>query len=135
IAVLTLRDHGWRGVRRLRPLLGLGVMAAIVLPWHVAVALRHEGFAWDYVVNQHLLFFLDRKLPRDSEGDSIAFFWGAFAARAVPWSLLLPLTLGEALAGARSVATPAARATWLLWCWAGGLMLLFTCAPSRLEHY
>src|SRR5439155_457443 len=63
IAAVTLRDHGWRGAARLRPGLGLLVLAAIVVPWHVAAALRHPGFAWDYVVNQHVLFFLDRKLP------------------------------------------------------------------------
>src|SRR5437016_5726889 len=68
IAAVTLRDHGWRGAARLRPGLGLLVLAAIVVPWHVVAALRHPGFAWDYVVNQHLLFFLDRKLPRGSEG-------------------------------------------------------------------
>ena len=134
IAAVTLRDHGWRGAARLRPGLGLLVLAAIVVPWHVVAALRHPGFAWDYVVNQHLLFFLDRKLPRDSEGDSLAFFWAAAAGRAAPWVLLVPLTLAEAVRGAARRATPAARATFLLWAWAGGLLLFFSCAPSRLEH-
>ena len=135
IAAVTLRDHRWRGVARLRPGLGLLVLAAIVVPWHVAAALRHPGFAWDYVVNQHLLFFLDRKLPRDSEGDSLAFFWAAAAGRAVPWVLLVPLTLGEAVRGAARRAAPAAQAAFFLWAWAGGLLLFFSCAPSRLEHY
>src|SRR5438132_36049 len=99
IAAVTLRDHGWRGAARLRPGLGLLVLAAIVVPWHVVAALRHPGFAWDYVVNQHVLFFFARKLPRDSEGDSLAVFWAAAAGRAVPWVLVLPLTLaGAALA-------------------------------------
>jgi len=135
IAAVTLRDHGWPGFARLRPGLGLLVLAAIVVPWHVAAALRHPGFAWDYVVNQHLLFFLDRKLPRDSEGDALAFFWAAAAGRAAPWVLLVPLTLGEAVRGASRRAAPAAQAAFLLWAWAGGLLLFFSCAPSRLEHY
>ncbi len=135
IAAVTLRDRGWRGVARLRPGLGLLVLAAIVVPWHVAAALRHPGFAWDYVVNQHVLFFLDRKLPRDSEGDSLAFFWAAATGRAAPWVLLVPLTLAEAVRGAARRAAPAARGTFLLWAWGGGLLLFFSCAPSRLEHY
>ena len=135
VAAVTLRDHGWRGVGRLRPGLGLVVVAAIVLPWHVVVALRHPGFAWDYVVNQHLLFFLDRKLPRDSEGDGLGFFWAAFAGRATPWLLLAPLTVGEALRGSARRASAAASGTFLLWAWMGGLMLFFSSAPSRLEHY
>ena len=135
LVATQLRAHGWRALRDLRPGLGLAVMAAIVLPWHVLVAARHPGFAWDYVVNQHLLFFLDRKLPRDSEGDSLGFFWTAFVGRALPWSLLLPLTLAEAAHGLRRDSGPAARATLFLWTWMGGLLLLFSCAPSRLEHY
>src|SRR5205823_2693739 len=93
------------------------------------------GFAWDYVVNQHVLFFLARKLPRDSQGDSLAFFWAAAAGRAVPGVLLVPLTLAEAVRGAARRAAPAARGTFLLWAWGGGLLLFFSCAPSRLEHY
>src|SRR5437879_5004815 len=135
IAAVTLRDHGWRGAARLRPGLALLVLAAIVVPWHVIAALRHPGFAWDYVVNQHLLFFLDRKLPRDSEGDSLAFFWAAAAGRAAPWVLLVPLTLAEAVRGAARRAAPAARATVLLWAWAGGRRLLFSCGPSPLEPH
>jgi len=135
IAAVTLRDHGWRGIPRLRPGLGLLVLAAIVAPWHLAVALRHPGFAWDYLVNQHVLFFFARKLPRDSEGDSLVFFWGAAAGRAVPWVLLVPLTLAEAVRGAVARAAAAARATFLLWVWGGGLLLFFSCTPSRLEHY
>src|SRR5207244_3077357 len=120
---------------RLRPALGLLAPAGIVVPWHVAAAPRHPGFAWDYVVNQHVLFFFARKLPRDSQGDSLAFFWAAAAGRAVPWVLLVPLTLAEAVRGAARRAAPAARGTFLLWAWAGGLLLFFSCAPSRLEHY
>ena len=135
IAAVTLRERGWQGVSALRPGLGLVVLATVVLPWHVAVALRHPGFAWDYVVNQHLLFFLDRKFPRDSEGDGLLFFWAAFAGRALPWFVLLPLTLVEAVRGAARDASPDERATFLLWTWVGGTIVFFSCAPSRLEHY
>jgi 4-amino-4-deoxy-L-arabinose transferase-like glycosyltransferase len=135
IAALTLGEHGLRGIWRLRPGLGLAVMGLVVLPWHVLVAREHPGFAWDYVVNQHILFFLDRKLPRDSEGDPLTGFLIAFAGRATPWVLALPLTLAEAVRGMSPRAPREARSTFLLWAWAGGLLLFFACAPSRLEHY
>src|SRR4029077_19839144 len=114
IVVLTVRPSGWRGLGARRPVVGLGVVAAVVLPWHVLAAVRHPGFAWDYVVNQHLLFFLDRKLPRDSSGDPLAFFWAAYAGRAAPWILLGPLTLAEAMRGARGETTGAPRETALV---------------------
>jgi len=135
IGIASLRAHGWRGVGRIRPLAGLCVLAAIVLPWHVLVARQHAGFAWDYVVNQHLLFFFDRKLPRDSEGDALWFFWTSFATRALPWTILLPLALPDAARGASRTATAAERASFFLATWAGGVLLFFSAAPSRLEHY
>ena len=132
---LTLATDGGRGILRLRPVLGLVIVGAVVLPWHALVAAVHRGFAWDYIVNQHILFFLDRKLPRDSDGDPLIFFWGAFAARAMPWGLLLPLALPEILGDLRERPTLAATATAVVGTWAGGLLLFFSCAPSRLEHY
>lgn len=135
VIACTVRDHGWSGLRRLRPLLGLGVFLLVTGPWHLLVAWRHPGFVWDYVVNQHLLFFLDRKLPRDSEGDTLTHLWVMFASRSLPWIVLLPFSVREALHGRRRDAPVAARASFLCWAWLGGVLLMFSAAPSRLEHY
>jgi 4-amino-4-deoxy-L-arabinose transferase-like glycosyltransferase len=135
VLVCTVRDHGWRGVWRLQPVLGVGVFLLVAAPWHVAVALRHPGFAWDYVVNQHLLFFLDKKLPRDSEGDPLRVFWSMFLGRSLPWIVLVPFTVREARRGWRRDASALERGVFLCWAWIAGVMLMFSAAPSRLEHY
>jgi 4-amino-4-deoxy-L-arabinose transferase-like glycosyltransferase len=135
ILACTVRDHGIRGVTRLRPALGLVVGAIVVLPWHVLVSIEHRGFAWDYVVNQHLLFFLDKKFPRDSEGDGLPFFWAAFVGRALPWVLLVPFALREAWTGRHATAAVVGRSSALLGVWLVGVMFFFSLAPSRLEHY
>jgi 4-amino-4-deoxy-L-arabinose transferase-like glycosyltransferase len=135
VIACTVRDHGWRGLGRLRPLLGLAVFFVVAAPWHVAVAARHPGFAWDYVVNQHLLFAFDKKLPRDSEGDPLIRFWSMFLSRSLPWIALVPLTVREALRGSRRAAPVPAQGSFLCWSWMGGVMLLFSLTPSRLEHY
>jgi 4-amino-4-deoxy-L-arabinose transferase-like glycosyltransferase len=135
IGIVTLRERGWRGVLELRPGMGLLILGAIVLPWHVAVALRHPGFASDYLWNQHIKTFFDKKLQNDTTGDPLWFFWSAFAGRMMPWVVLLPMTLDEARRGFARFAEPEARATAYLWLWLGGLMLFFSLAPSRLEHY
>jgi 4-amino-4-deoxy-L-arabinose transferase-like glycosyltransferase len=107
------------------------MFAVLVVPWHVVVALRHPGFAWDYIVNQHVLFFLDKKEPRDSIPISLAEFWAAFLLRTFPWTFFLPLT---AFAVWR-VADPRRFGRVLVIAWAGGILLLFSAATSRLEHY
>src|SRR5207244_10060931 len=65
----------------------------------------------------------------------LGFFLAAFAGRAIPWMLLVPLTVREAVRGVRRTASDPARATFVLWSWVGGLLLFFSFAPSRLEHY
>jgi hypothetical protein len=121
---------GWRGARRLRPALGCVVLGAIVLPWHLLAAWRNPGFAWDFVVNQHLLFAFDRKEPRDSEGCSLAVFLGAFVGRAAPWIVLVPFA-------ARGLRGLADLDPWRLvpWLWMSTPLMLFSLTPSRLEHY
>jgi 4-amino-4-deoxy-L-arabinose transferase-like glycosyltransferase len=135
VVVCTLRDHGWRGLWRLRPVLGIAVFLLIAAPWHVAVAMRHPGFAWDYVVNQHVLFLLDKKLPRDSKGDPLTVFWSMFFGRTLPWIVLVPFTVREARRGLRPDASEIDRSVFFCWVWTAGVMLMFSAAPSRLEHY
>ena len=133
IGVAMLRDHGLGGIARLRPVFGLVVIAAVMLPWHVAAAVANPGFAWDYVVNQHLLFALDKKEPRDSNGDTLAFFWQMFVCRASPWVLFAPFGLREAFDS--SAEAGARRGTMLLATWVLGILVIFSLTPSRLEHY
>jgi len=133
VAFVMLRRHGLAAVRRLRPGLGLLVLGAVVVPWHVAAAVANPGFAWDYVVQQHLLFAFDRKVPRDSVGDSLGFFGLALLARSAPWGLLAAATLPEAWRELRD-----GRGAWRItmpWVWALGHVGVFSLTPSRLEHY
>jgi 4-amino-4-deoxy-L-arabinose transferase-like glycosyltransferase len=135
MVVCTVRDLGWRGLRQLRPLLWIGVFLALVGPWHVLVAWRHPGFAWDYLVNQHIMFFLGRKYPPDSEGTPLSVFWLVFVVRSLPWAVLMPFTATPAWHGLRSDAPEPDRASALCWLWLAGVMLPFSLSPSRLEHY
>ena len=128
IVALTWWDDGFAGIKRLRPGLGVMIGAAVVLPWHVVVARRVPGFAWDYVVNQHVLFFFDEKLPRDSEGIPLLLFWAAFCGRALPGLVLIALA-------ARPFAHGEEGRIRLPWLWIGWVLTMFSVSPSRLEHY
>jgi 4-amino-4-deoxy-L-arabinose transferase-like glycosyltransferase len=113
---------------------GVLLMVAIVLPWHLLAGVQNPGFLWDYVVNQHLLFFFDKKLPRDSIPDPLGLFWAAFFARGLPWSLLLPAAVIHAW---RTAGIDRARGTALRLpaMWLAIVLGFFSLAVSRLEHY
>src|SRR5215831_4779602 len=113
---------------------GVVLLAGVVVPWHLLAGAKNPGFLWDYVVNQHLLFFFDKKLPRDSIPDSLGLFWATFFARGLPWSLLLPAAVIHAWRTTRIDRTYGAAlrlpATWL-----ATVLGFFSLAVSRLEHY
>lgn len=133
IAVVILLERRWDLLRTLAAPRTWWVFAALVAPWHVAAALRHPGFTWDYVVNQHLLFFLDKKEPRDSIPITLRAFWGAFILRTFPWTLFVPPALIAGIWARR--ASQWRRAYGLVLAWAGGTLFFFSAATSRLEHY
>jgi 4-amino-4-deoxy-L-arabinose transferase-like glycosyltransferase len=127
-----LLGRQWKEARRCFPLWGLGVAAIIVLPWHLAAGAVNPGFWWDYVVNQHLLYFFDRKFPRDSIPQPLGFVWAAFAGRLAPWVLLLPAAVACQLRQARAESSVAA---WLPLTWFGMIWLFFSASKGRIEHY
>lgn len=106
----------------------------LVVPWHALAAWRNTGFLWDYVVQQHFLFFFDRKVPRDSVPVALPVFWGAFFMRLFPWTVFAPVTIWHATKqlarGPRARFPPV-----LLLSWIGGVLAFFSLSPARLEHY
>lgn len=120
---------GWRQVRWWP---GLLIVLAVVLPWYLVTGLRNPGFWWDSIINQHVLAFMDAKLPRDSRPDSLLFFWGGFVIRTLPWCIYLPVALVRAARILRHSRTPG---TLLPAVWLGVVLAFFSLMPSRLRHY
>ena len=119
-------------VRRLLSPSAWWLFVLIMAPWPLWMGYRHPGFLWDYLVNQHLLFFFDRKVPRDSVPVSLVQFWGAFAIRLFPWTLILPLAIVTA---ARRAGRAQGAGERLVLVWLGVVLLFFSAAASRMEHY
>ena len=122
----------WRNWRRFVPWWGPGLFLGIVLPWHVLCALQTPGFAWDYIVNQHVLFFLDKKFPRDSVPISLPVMYLSLAGRLFPWLTLLPVAFVQPYRLAR--ASRSVR-EWLLLSWFGTVVLFFSLNGGRQMHY
>jgi 4-amino-4-deoxy-L-arabinose transferase-like glycosyltransferase len=121
-----------RDIRRYCSPWGVLLAAAIVLPWHLAVGVVNPGFWWDYVVNQHVLYFFDRKFPHDSISQPLWFAWAAFAGRLAPWVLLLP---AACFAQIRRAEAERSACGWLPLTWLGMIWLFFSVSKGRLEHY
>jgi 4-amino-4-deoxy-L-arabinose transferase-like glycosyltransferase len=162
VLVYLAMTRNLRHLRRWHPLLGVLIFLAIAAPWHVAAGIANpmeghpgalptpgnvHGFFWFYFVNEHLLRYLNRRVPRDYDTVPLALFWGLLVIWMLPWSAFLPSALrcvplrrwwrGVAL-HSRGVALDMLdgpdRARLLCFVWAA-LPMVFFSFSTRQEYY
>ena len=131
--------------RRLRPLSGGLIFAAIVLPWHVLATVRnppyfawtlasgpgqYHGFLWFFFVNEQLLRFLNLRYPRDYNTVPRLYFWLLHLVWLFPWSVWAPAVAGLSF---RPI-DRAGRTRLLALCWIAVVLVFFTFSTTQ-EYY
>jgi 4-amino-4-deoxy-L-arabinose transferase-like glycosyltransferase len=114
-----LFTRGLRGtiarLRQLHPFGSLLVFLLVAAPWHILIALANpnqghpgeitftkghwvvpqptdgnvHGWTWFYFVNEHLLRYLNLRVPRDYDTVPLFLFWGLLLIWLMPWSAFL----------------------------------------------
>ena len=70
---------------------GMAIFFAITVPWHVACCWSHQGFAYFYFINEHVLRFLDLRWPHDYYQGPWYYYIPRILGYVFPWTLTLPL--------------------------------------------
>lgn len=91
LGVFLLLNRDWQGWRRLGDPSALALFLAIALPWHLLAAFEQDGFAWFYVVNEHVLRFLGRREPEDYHRGPFWFYLPRLLLMLLPWTPFLVL--------------------------------------------
>jgi 4-amino-4-deoxy-L-arabinose transferase-like glycosyltransferase len=118
--------------RSLRPLVLVGALVVIALPWYVAVGVRTEG--------EWLVGFLGKhnvtRFTGAMEGHSGSIFYYVVAILVgfFPWSCLLPIGIYRLVLRLRS-GEGANPADVFLACWAGLYFTFFSLASTKLPSY
>jgi 4-amino-4-deoxy-L-arabinose transferase-like glycosyltransferase len=119
LAHLALTRRNLRAVLtrigQLHPVSSTLIFFAIAAPWHIFIALANptqghpgnldfshghgsvplptdgnvHGWLWFYFVNEHLLRYLNLRVPHDYDTVPIALFWGLILIWLMPWSAFL----------------------------------------------
>lgn len=157
VGAYLLATRDLRHLRRWNPWLGALVFFAIAAPWHIAAGLANptvghpagrllnpapsfgnvRGFFWFYFVNEHLLRYLNRRVPRDYDTVPLALFWGLLLVWMLPWSAFLARALARVPMAAwwrREPLAEAGQARLLLLIWVLVPMLFFSFS-TRQEYY
>ncbi len=101
IGLYLLLTGNLRHFFKLRLISSALVFFAIAAPWHILAALRNpaqgqvRGFLWFYFVNEHILRFLNRRMPRDYDTVPLLLFWVLLVLWLIPWTVFLPQSLQE----------------------------------------
>jgi 4-amino-4-deoxy-L-arabinose transferase-like glycosyltransferase len=152
VAVYLAMTRNLAHLRRWHPLLGALIFFAIAAPWHVAAGMANpteghpgalptagnvHGWYWFYFVNEHLLRYLNRRIPRDYDTVPLALFWGLLLLWMLPWSAFL----GQALCRVplrrwwrRAPLNGAEPARLLCFVWAA-VPIVFFSFSTRQEYY
>jgi 4-amino-4-deoxy-L-arabinose transferase-like glycosyltransferase len=140
-------------LRRWHPFSSLLVFLAIAVPWHIAAGIRNpsqghpfgvtptqgnvHGFFWFYFINEQVLRYLNRRVPRDYDTVPLVLFWGLLAVWLMPWiafvfRAIVPVRMRSSL---RRVHLPRHDQAWnLLGIWAAFVMVFFSFS-TRQEYY
>jgi 4-amino-4-deoxy-L-arabinose transferase-like glycosyltransferase len=105
----------FKRLRQLHPIAGILTFLVIAAPWHILIGLANptqghpapitftnhhwlvpgptegnvHGWFWFYFVNEHLLRYLNLRVPRDYDTVPLALFWGLVLIWIMPWSAYL----------------------------------------------
>lgn len=162
-----LLTRGWRGslarLRQLHPVGSFVVFLLIAAPWHIAagianptqghpgeIAFSHghwtvpqptdgnvHGWTWFYFVNEHLLRYLNLRVPRDYDTVPLLLFWGLLLVWMMPWSAFVFKALGMVpwrKTLRRQSLDPRQSTLTLLALWAA-LPMVFFSFSTRQEYY
>ncbi len=167
VLVHLLLLDGWRGtvtaVRQLYPLSSAAIFLLMAGPWHLmageanpteghpggltfvhghwSVGLPTDGtvhgWTWFYFMNEHVLRYLNLRVPRDYDTVPLWLFYGLIFVWLMPWSAYLPSALWAVpwwTAVRRRAMEARASTRLLLGVWAAVVMLFFSFS-TRQEYY
>jgi 4-amino-4-deoxy-L-arabinose transferase-like glycosyltransferase len=145
IFIFLLLTGNFKKLLKMRPWSSALVFLIVAAPWHTLAAIRspaqpsgpEKGFLWFYFVNEQVLRYLNKRIPRDYDKVPLLLFWALLLAWIIPWFVFLFPALKEIprrVRDWRENLTPRSRANLLFGVWAGVIMLFFSFS-TRQEYY
>ncbi len=153
VLIFLLLNRNMGHLRRWHPFSSLLVFLVIALPWHLAAGIANpsqgnpngampapgnvHGFFWFYFINEQVLRYLNRRVPRDYDTVPLLLFWGLLVVWLMPWiafvfKAIVPVRIRSSLSRVR---LPAHDQAWnLLGIWAAFVMVFFSFS-TRQEYY
>ncbi len=142
IGLYLLMAGNLRHILKMRLASSVCVFLLIAAPWHVLAGLRNptqgnvRGFFWFYLVNEHFLRYVNKRVPRDYGTVPLVLFWGLVWVWLFPWSSFLPQALAHIrLLRVREAANVTVERARLILFLGAFFVVLFFSFSTRQEYY
>jgi len=140
IGLYLLLTGNLRHLLKLRVVSSTLVFFVVAAPWHVLAAMRNpaqgeaRGFLWFYFVNEHIMRFLNKRVPPGYDTVPLVLFWAFLVLWLVPWAVFLPQALRDVPLRRLRDLDRRQRANLLFFLWALVILLFFSFS-TRQEYY
>jgi 4-amino-4-deoxy-L-arabinose transferase-like glycosyltransferase len=123
-------EHGWRGLAKLKPAMGVAIVALIAAPWALAFALRSGE---SYVQSVMLADYVGPRLRWWDSWREVFFALGPIGVGGLPWTPFLPAAVREGWWRAQDAEVR--RAFRFLVLWVTTYVVVITLLPHKRERY
>jgi 4-amino-4-deoxy-L-arabinose transferase-like glycosyltransferase len=95
IVVYLFLTRNLRHLVKMRLVSSFLVFLAIAAPWHIIAGINNpaagqsRGFFWFYFINEHVLRYLNKRVPKDYDTVPFSIFWGALLVWLGPWTMFM----------------------------------------------
>ncbi len=142
IGLYLLLTRNLRHLAKLRIVSSTIVFIVLAAPWHVLAAIRNppqgeaRGFLWFYFVNEHIMRFLNKRVPPGYDTVPLLLFWVFLVLWLAPWAAFLPQALSKVQLRWKNLASQdrPGRANLLFFLWPLVILLFFSFS-TRQEYY
>ena len=140
IGLYLLLTRNLRHLTKLRIVSSTVVFFVLAAPWHILAAIRNpaqgqaRGFLWFYFVNEHIMRFLNKRVPPGYDTVPLFLFWALLVLWLIPWAVFLPQALRDVPVRQLAVLDRRKAANLLFLLWALVILLFFSFS-TRQEYY
>ena len=134
-AVYAAFSRNWSLFGRTRPLIGLALALAIVLPWYVAMVVQHGRAFTDFALGHEVV---ERMLSEASFGApprGFFYYFKIWPGDAAPWSALFVASIGWIAWRWASLDRAPRQAVVFASAWFIAVFLVFSMSRSKVPHY
>jgi len=140
IVLYVLLTRNFHPLAKLRVFSSTVVFLLVAAPWHVLAAIRNpaqgqaRGFLWFYFVNEHIMRFLNKRVPPGYDTVPLFLFWVLLILWLVPWAVFLPQAVRDVPIRQFQKLDHRQRASLLFFLWALVILVFFSFS-TRQEYY